>query len=62
MFHRLLLRDVAIFLQKLFDGLVDLSVDFGRIRRKEFGDCGGIVVGFFFRVHFEDRMDRRLDE
>ena len=48
MFRSLLLRYVAIFLEELFDRFVDLLVDFDGICGEEFGDLGGIVVGFLF--------------
>ena len=62
MLHGFLLRYVAVIPEESFDGFVDLLVDFDRISREEFGDFGGIVVGFFFRVHFEKWMEQRLDE
>ena len=61
MLHSSLLRYVAVFPEKIFDGFVDFLVDFDRISREEFGDFGGIVVGFFFRIHFEKWMEQRLD-
>ena len=48
MFRSFLLRYVAISMEKLFDGFVDLLVDFDGICGEESGDVGGIVGGFFF--------------
>ena len=56
MLHDLVVLDVAVFMQKIPDRLVDLFVDFGGFCREKPGHLRSVVMGFLFRIHGDRRF------